>query len=277
MSWWTEKNETIQKSLRGREGYMGEEELAVIPGTFWGPNADAVKKAFPDLIQGKLTDKPWAPGAETTVGIGVNNTYWVIDPTSIHRGVWVLNASSDEASRAANAVMAPTQYGYYIRTSDRIPPIAELKAAGFGFGKGFTEAYYQFYPDQDPRPKASPKIEVLEQAPVRVKTFEVVGMIGGSPVPLTDVIRYVGGSDYELAPGASISVTDNEREGFNLAGSPGKWPLVAGNQSPAQFGLDRDKGVLFWNGNTGRAEVLRAKVLMDWYGPGWRREIYGAQ
>lgn len=273
MSWWTKTNAELTQALSGREDMLSEDELLQL-GAFAGASASAVKRAFPDLIPGSLTDKPWEKGAEKSIGIGPNNTLWVIDPNSLRRGVWVLNASSEEAARNAQAVQAMTQWGYFLRTAETIPPIAELQAAGLTFAKGFTEAYYRFYPEQDPRPKNKPK----SSAPtVRVTTYEVVGMLGGQPVPLTDVVRYVGGVDYELSEGASIAVTDSADDGFNLAGNPGKWGELYGGQSPAQFGLDRDKGVLFYNGKTGQGQALPAKVLSDWYGPGWRREIYGSR
>lgn len=270
MTWWQETNGQLAEYFNGREGYMEAQQLADI-GAFWGPAAQDVKRAFPNLVPGALTNKPWDKAeAANTVGIGVNNTWWVLDPKSPAKGVWVLNASSTEASKAAMAVKSPTIYGWYIRTSEEIPKLFELNEAGFKFQPGFTEAYYKFYPQQDPRPKAKPK-----GPPVR--TYEVVGMLGGIPVPLTDVVRYVGGSDYELAPGAALAVTDDPEDGFNLAGAPGKWDEIYGGQSPAQFGLDRDKGVLFYNGKTGQGQALPAQVLFDWYGASWRREIYGAR
>ena len=272
MSWFASTTAEVRRALGNREDFVPEEELNATPGAFAGPAANTVKKAFPELIPGQLTDAPWAKGAENTIGIGVNNTIWVIDPASLRRGVWVLNATSEEAAKAAKDAGATTQWGFFVRTSEQIPPIAELNAKGLTFWKGFTEAYYKYYPAQDPRPKAKPKTATPT---VRIVTYEVVGMIGGQPVPLTDVVRHVGGSDYELAPGASIAVTDSDEDGFNLAGDPGKWGELYGTQSPAQFGLDRDKGVLFYNGATGRGQALPAKVLFDWYGPGWRREIYG--
>ncbi len=277
MAWWAPTNADLRRVLGNKEEYSSEEELGAIPGSFPGPSAFAVKKAFPYLIEGILTDKPWERGAENAIGIGVNNTFWVLDPRSLKKGVWVLNSTSEEASTAARNAGATTQYGYFVRTSSDIPPIAELSAAGLNFGKGFTEAYYSFYPDQDPRPKNKPKTPVVTQPPPRVRTFEVVGMMDGTPVPLTDIVRHVGGSDYELAPGASIAVADAPEDGFNLGGDPGRWNELYPGISPAQFGLDRDKGVLFYNGGTGQGQVLPARVLLDWYGPGWRREIYGAR
>jgi len=157
MSWFASTTAEVRRALSNREDFVPEEELNATPGAFAGPAANTVKKAFPELIPGQLTDAPWAKGAENTIGIGVNNTIWVIDPNSLRRGVWVLNATSEEAAKAAKDAGATTQWGFFVRPSEQIPPIAELNAKGLTFWKGFTEAYYKYYPAQDPRPKAKPK------------------------------------------------------------------------------------------------------------------------
>lgn len=271
MAWWTQTNEQLTKNLAGREDMLSEDDLKDLPGAFFGANANAVKKAFPELIDGALTDKPWDKGADKAIGIGTNNTFWILDPKSIRRGVWVMNATSEEAARNAQNALSATQWGYFVRTSETIPPIKDLQAAGLSFGKGFTEAYYRYYPEQDPRPKPN-KSSTPQAAPVAVKTYEVVGTMNGAPVPLTEIIRYVGGSDYELADGADIAVTDSAEDGFGLAGNPGKWAEFYHAASPAQFGLDRDKAVMFWDGS--RGQVLPGAVLRDWFGPNWRASIY---
>ncbi len=274
MAWWTQTNDELKRALGARGGFMAEDELSAIPNTHWGPDAQELKKAFPQLIEGTLTNTPWDKQAVKAVGIGVNNTMWVLDPNSVHRGIWVMNASSEEASKAKANALAPTQYGFFVKVASEFPPIAEIVQSGLQFEKGFTETFYKLYPEQDPRPKAKAKATAPT---VRVVTYEVVGVIGGQPVPLNDVIRHVGGSDYELAPGASIAVTRDPEDAFNLGGDPGAWGQLYGNASPAQFGLDRDKGVVFYNGKTGAGQVLPGQVLFDWYGAGWRREIYGAK
>ena len=76
---------------------------------------------------------------------------------------------------------------------------------------------------------------------------------------------------------AARTFRPDDLTGAGAALDPGRWNELYPGISPAQFGLDRDKGVLFYNGGTGQGQVLPARVLMDWYGPGWRREIYGAR
>lgn len=270
MSWWTPRNDELTQALASREDLISEDELSGLPGAFYGSTANVVKKAFPHLIPGALTDKPWEKGAERTIGIGVNNTWWVIDPTSLRRGVWVLNATSDEAARNAQNALSPTQWGYFYRTSTEIPPIAELQAANLTFGKGFTEAYYRYYPQQDPRPKKKAATATAPQ--VAVKTYEMVGTLNGQVIPLAEIVRHVGGADYELVEGADLAVADSAEDGFGLAGDPGKWGEYYGTTSPAQFGLDRDKAVMFWDGSRGK--VLPGNVLRDWFGANWRSSVY---
>lgn len=271
MAWWTQSNEQLIQSLTNREDLLSEDELSGLPGAFFGATGGAVKKAMPHLIQGSLTDKPWDKGADKAVGISTNNTWWVIDPGSLRRGVWVMNATSEEAARNAQNALSPTQWGYFFRTSTEIPPIAELQAAGLTFGKGFTEAYYRYYPEQDPRPKKKAPSGPTAP-PVAVKTYEMVGTLNGQVIPLTEIVRHVGGSDYELAEGADLAVADGPEDGFGLAGDPGKWGEYYGGASPSQYGLDRDKAVMFWDG--ARGKVLPASVLRDWFGANWRAAVY---
>ena len=67
-------------------------------------------------------------------------------------------------------------------------------------------------------------------------------------------------------------MSDSAEDGFGLAGDPGKWAEYYGTTSPTQFGLDRDKAVMFWNGS--RGQVLPGNVLRDWFGANWRGPVY---
>src|ERR1700733_6285710 len=73
MAWWTENNSQLKTGLAGKSQFVEEDSLVTEPDTFAGPTANAVRAAFPDLLGWvKLTDKPWAQGADTYHGIGVN-------------------------------------------------------------------------------------------------------------------------------------------------------------------------------------------------------------
>ena len=269
MASWYETNQQLQQALQGKDLFVEESALRQEPDCFYGPTATKVKSALPDVVgQMILTDQPWQqPDASRAWGIGPNNTYWVINPNSARKGIWVLDSSSAEAARNAQAAGAPTQYGYYRKVTDTLPPIAQLTAAGLIFESGFTEAYYRDYPDQDPRPKSVPK------GAIKVKTYELFGFLNGEPVLVTDVLTYDGPGLYTLADGAQVLVGDSPSDGFNLGGDPGKWGTYYPASTPSQFGLSADKGVLYWDGQ--RGQVLSGQVLQDIYGPQWKSIIYG--
>ncbi len=269
MASWYETNEELQKALRANTLFVEEDELAQEPNTFFGPTASQVKAALPELLGGMpLTDRPWEqPAASKAWGIGPNNTYWVLDPKSGRKGIWVLDSSSSEATRNAQAAHSATQYGFYRKVTSEIPPIADLMNRGLVFENGFKEAFYRAYPEQDPRPKKQPPISR------KVKTFELFGLLNGGPTLATDVLSRVGPGDYVLADGAQLLVGDEPGDGFGLAGDPGKWNLYYPGLSPGSFGLSPDKGVLMWDGEKG--VVLSADLLRDIYGDAWKSIIYG--
>jgi hypothetical protein len=268
MASWTGTNQELKDALAGKELFVEENALRQEPDCFYGPSATKVKAALPDLLGSMpLTDTPWQqPDASRAWGIGVNNTYWVISPNSTRKGIWVLDSSSAEAAKNAQAAGAPTQYGYYRKVSDQIPPIAQLTAANLLFESGFSEAYYRDYPDQDPRPKTVPK------GTVKVKTFELFGFLGGENVLATDVLQYIGPGDYVLADGAQLFFGNAPADGFGLGGDPGKWNTYYPSQTPSAFGLSSDKGVLMWDGQKG--VVLTGQVLQDIFGAQWKSIVY---
>lgn len=272
MAWWSENNGQLKAALAGKSQFVDEDTLATEPDAFAGPTASAVRSAFPDLLGWvKLTDKPWAQGADNYHGIGPNNTYWVLGAKSPNRGIWVLNATSAEAAKNAQDARATTQFGYYLKVTDALPTMKEIQASGLIFAKGFTEAFYRNHPEQDDRPKP-PKPRPV----VPVKTFEMFGMVGGEPRLLTDVLSKAGPGDYVLADGADIVIGDSPDDGFRLGGDAGvgKWNAYYPGKSPADFGLDPDKGVLRWDGQ--RGVVMDAATLRDLYSPeNWRTKVYG--
>lgn len=272
MAYWAKWVEQTRRDLAGKPQFVDEESLTQEPHTFYGPSAAAVKDAFPALLGYlKLTNRPWDKGAENFHGIGVNNTYWVLHPKSDRRGVWVLNASCEEAAQNAINTNSPTQWGFYVRVTDTLPLMKDIKASGLIFAKGFTEAFYADYPEQDDRPKPPAPRPV-----VAVKTYEVFGMMNGEPVPLWDVLTKAGPGDYVLAEGADVVVGDSHEDGFGLGGDPGKWAAFYPGRSPADFGLDANKAVLRWDATLQKGVVLDAAFLRDLYSPeNWKPKIYG--
>ena len=105
------------------------------------------------------------------------------------------------------------------------------------------------------------------------RTFELFGIMNGMTVPLSQVVscdRVTGVCT--VTPGGRVIVGEQPNEGFGLAGSPGRWQMYYGGRSPAEFGLDADKGVLGSDGS--RGWVLDARFLSQIFGSGWRMAVY---
>lgn len=105
------------------------------------------------------------------------------------------------------------------------------------------------------------------------RTFELFGMVNGNRVPLASVVsvdRNTGRA--AVVPGGRVLVTNIPGEGFGLAGTPGAWQSLYGGQSPANFGLDPDKGVMGSDGMRGWA--LDSGFLSQVFGAGWRAAVY---
>jgi len=105
------------------------------------------------------------------------------------------------------------------------------------------------------------------------RTYELFGILNGMNVPLAQVVicdRNTGRCS--VVPGGRVIVGEQPNEGFGLAGAPGRWQMYYGGRSPAEFGLDADKGVLGSDGSRGWA--LNAQFLSQVFGSGWRAAIY---
>ena len=247
---------------------------------FCGPPAKTLKKLFPDYFDAvRLTDKPWQE--KTALGIGPNGTFFVLDPNDMDHGVWALNATSTEWVKNAERVGAPMVWGWYMRMSREIPTAAELLEARtpdgmeLSFQDGFWEAYYRHYPEQAPPKKPKPGKQPTTPAPPAtpaIRTIEVFGQLNGSLMPLKAVLRPVGGGRFGVAPGGQVLIGDAVGDGFGLAGTPGAWSTYYGSRSPAEFGLDPDKGVLGSDGS--RGWVLTAEFLSQLIGAHWRSVVY---
>ena len=105
------------------------------------------------------------------------------------------------------------------------------------------------------------------------RTYELFGILNGMNVPLAQVVicdRNTGRCS--VVPGGRVIVGEQPNEGFGLAGAPGRWQMYYGGRSPAEFGLDPDRGVLGSDGS--RGWVLNAQFLSQVFGSGWRAAIY---
>jgi hypothetical protein len=275
MAFWTDTNANLQNALAGKSQFVEENKL-VANGALWGPTPDQLKPLFPQLFPNgaQTTDTPWDSNAVNCVGIGCNNTYWVLNPQSQYYGVWVLNASSSEAATNAQKANAPTQYGFYAILSTNFPPIASLLASGLPFQANFTNAYYQYFPSQNPLPPGTQTTTGPGGTVQPVtKTWEVFGTLNGQKVPLNQVLQQLGPGNWQLAAGGAVNVGTSINDGFGLGGNPGKWALFSGGATPQSFGLSPNQGVLWWDGAQG--QVLTGATLADMYSPQpWQPIIY---
>ena len=99
------------------------------------------------------------------------------------------------------------------------------------------------------------------------RTYELYGSLNGATVPLSSVV-----SNGRVVPGGRVMVGEAPNDGFGLGGSPGRWQVYYAGRSPAEWGLDADKGVLGSDGS--RGWVLNATFLQGLLGAGWRAAIY---
>jgi hypothetical protein len=115
-------------------------------------------------------------------------------------------------------------------------------------------------------PAAIPAIRVQ-------RTYELFGAEpgGGGKVPLLSALE--SGSRV-LRAGMRIMVGDLPGDGFGLAGEPGRWHEYYGSRSPAEFGLDAERAVMYWAPDDagGKGVALTADWLIDLLGTNWRVE-----
>jgi hypothetical protein len=104
-----------------------------------------------------------------------------------------------------------------------------------------------------------------------VRTYELFGVLNGATVPLSRVVSVSNGRA-AVVPGGRVMVGDQASDGFGLGGMPGRWQTFYAGRSPAEFGLDPDKGVMGSDGARGWA--LDGNFLSQIFGSGWRTAIY---
>lgn len=106
-----------------------------------------------------------------------------------------------------------------------------------------------------------------------MRTYELFGVLNGMNVPLVQVVICDRNTGHcSVVPAGRVMVGEQPNEGFGLAGVPGRWQMYYGGRSPAEFGLDADKGVLGSDGS--RGWVLNAQFLSQVFGSNWRAAVY---
>lgn len=63
------------------------------------------------------------------------------------------------------------------------------------------------------------------------------------------------------------------RDAYGLGGVPGRWRDFYPSQSPTEFGLDADLGVLYADDNDGRAYAADSELLKQALGADWRARL----
>ena len=102
-------------------------------------------------------------------------------------------------------------------------------------------------------------------------TYEIYGRMNGRQVPLWKELSF-DGVTFHIKQGGRILVSHSPGEGYGLGGMPGSWTQLYGNRSPADWGLDSDKGVVAFDGT--RAYAVPATQLVEIFGTGWRQTVY---
>lgn len=106
-----------------------------------------------------------------------------------------------------------------------------------------------------------------------LRTLELFGLWNNAPVPLMQVLQR-SGTGWAVISGARVLVTDQPGEGFGLSGVPGRWQEFYPGRSPAEFGQDADKAVLFLDASTRRGFAVPAQQLQEFFGANWRVAVY---
>lgn len=73
---------------------------------------------------------------------------------------------------------------------------------------------------------------------------------------------------------AQLCLRDDD--GYGLGGIPGRWPEAFPLRSPAEFGLDADLGVLFFDEDQEQVCVPSHDLLAAAFGPDWRSHLRSA-
>lgn len=107
-----------------------------------------------------------------------------------------------------------------------------------------------------------------------LRTLEVYGSRGGQVMPLMSVLQRTQTGGWAVVPGNSVMVGDAPTDGYGLAGVPGKWSQFYAGQSPASFGLDTDKAVMFWDDAQRRGFAVSAQYLQQLFGSNWRSVVF---
>ena len=158
----------------------------------------------------------------------------------------------------ANPWANPPQAG-----SGQAPAYKPREAPAYQPRAGQTgQSYYIPPPGQPPVPVASGGVTA---------TYEIYGRMNGRKVPIWKELSF-DGVTFHVKQGGRILVSHSPAEGYGFGGMPGGWTQLYGSRSPADWGMDPDKGVVAFDGS--RAYAVPATQLVEIFGAGWRQIVY---
>jgi len=95
----------------------------------------------------------------------------------------------------------------------------------------------------------------------------------GNEVTFQNAVRKRYDKSWQLRRSASAVLGFSRSEGHGLGGIPGRWRVSYPGQSPSDFGLDRDIGVLYFDEAEDRCYVAPPDLLRETLGPEWREQV----
>ena len=268
-AWW--QNDGIKDAVNGWPSKTGVEAArpGVQPtgGQYPPPNPGPVRIPWgTEYWSGYL----WALQDPGTAAVRLSQNNWTSDYKAGLRDGLARSVPKDPRGfvpTAAQLAMLPAGIAALIGTGGGSPtPVVTRTPPAYQPPAGTTGGVY--VPPPPLPPPAYPTSPVGVQA-----TFEIYGSRRGRAVPMREALDF-DGRLYHLKSGYQMLVGIRPTDGFGLGGRPGSWPTVYPSTSPANFGLDADKGVLEMDGRTPRG--VAASDLLEIFGPNWRMQVYGA-
>ena len=186
---------------------------------------------------------------------GVKDVWAGIPPRTGPETIWLTNDGKPRPVIGGPDAAAGTQPAPAYQRRDA--PVYQPRAGQTG------QSYYiPPTPGQNPVPVPSSGVWV---------TYEIYGRLNGRQVPLWQELRF-DGVRFHIQQGGRILISHSAAEGYGLGGMPGSWTRLYGSRSPADWGLDPDKGIVAFDGS--RAYAVAASQLVEIFGPDWRRTVY---
>lgn len=123
----------------------------------------------------------------------------------------------------------------------------------------------------NPDPAASPSLAPEATRQKALRTLELFFIdAAGSLLRFREAVRPRHDRPPVIRSFAKALLCVSEDDGYGLGGVPGKWPEAFPLRSPAEFGLDADVGVLYYDEDDCRVYVPTPELLTAALGADWR-------